>query len=53
VGYCLMGEILHFFKHLIGLCGETHPSILVSGTAIITYVGVYFRQIIDYVRGLL
>jgi hypothetical protein len=47
-----MGEILHFFKHLIGLCGETHPSILVSGGALITWIGVYYKQLLDYIRSM-
>ena len=48
----LMGEILHFIKHFLGLCGEAHPSVLVSGGALITWIGVYFRQITDYVRSM-
>ena len=47
-----MNEILHFLKHLIGLCGETHPSILVSGGALITWFSVYFKQITDYIRSM-
>jgi hypothetical protein len=47
-----MNEILHFLKHLIGLCGETHPSILVSGGALITWIGVYYKQVIDYIKEL-
>jgi len=47
-----MNEILHFLKHLIGLCGETHPSILVSGGALITWIGVYYKQVIHYIKEL-
>jgi len=47
-----MNEILHFLKHLIGLCGEAHPSILVSGGALITWIGVYYKQVIDYIKEL-
>jgi len=35
-----MHEILHFFKHVIGFCGEySHPSILLSGGVFITTIG--------------
>jgi len=47
-----MSEILHFIKHFLGLCGEAHPSVLVSGGALITWIGVYFRQITDYIRSM-
>ena len=26
-----MDALLHFFKHLIGLCGEAHPSLIMGG----------------------
>tara|TARA_Y100001963_G_C6490562_1_gene313227 strand:- start:221 stop:367 length:147 start_codon:yes stop_codon:yes gene_type:complete len=48
-----MDAILHFFKHLIGLCGEAHPSLLVSGGAFFTAIGVYYKQIIIYIKEIL
>ena len=32
-----MSEIFHFVKHLFGLCGEAHPSILVGGGVFLWY----------------
>ena len=48
-----MDAILHFFKHLIGLCGETHPSLLISGGVLLTTISVYFKQIAEYLRSFL
>ena len=48
-----MDVILHFFKHLIGLCGETHPSLLISGGVLLTTISVYFKQIAEYLRSFL
>jgi len=48
-----MGEILHFIKHFLGLCGETHPSVLVSGGTLITWISVYYKQLLEYVRSVL
>ena len=45
-----MDAILHFFKHLIGLCGEAHPSLIMGGGVFITTMTIYFRQITDYIR---
>ena len=45
-----METILHFFKHLIGLCGETHPSLLVSGVGFFSLVIVYLGDILNYLK---
>ena len=45
-----METILHFFKHLIGLCGETHPSILVSGVGFFSLLIVYLGDILNYLK---
>jgi hypothetical protein len=48
-----MNEVLHFFKHLIGFCGEhTHPSLLISGGVFITTIGFYYTRIINYMKDL-
>ena len=52
MGDCIMDAILHFFKHLIGLCGEAHPSLIMGGGVFITTMTIYFRQITDYIRSL-
>ena len=38
-----MDAILHFFKHLIGLCGEAHPSLIMGGGVFITSMTIYFN----------
>ena len=48
----MIDGIIHFFKHLIGLCGEQHPSLIVSGGAILTTLGIWRQQIIDYIKGI-
>jgi len=48
-----MDTILHFFKHLIGLCGEAHPSLIMGGGALMATLVVYYKQIIFYIKGLL
>jgi len=45
-----METILHFFKHLIGICGETHPSILVSGVGFFSLLIVYLGDILNYLK---
>tara|TARA_R100001163_G_C4974104_1_gene132866 strand:- start:343 stop:495 length:153 start_codon:yes stop_codon:yes gene_type:complete len=45
-----METILHFFKHLIGLCGETHPSLLVSGVGFFSLLIVYLGDILNYLK---
>ena len=32
-----MDSFLHFIKHIIGFCGEPHPSLLMGGAGIISY----------------
>ncbi len=32
-----MDGIIHFLKHLLGICGEPHPSLLFGGVGIISY----------------
>jgi hypothetical protein len=48
-----MDAILHFLKHLIGLCGEAHPSLIMGGGVFLTTAGIYYRQILEYLRSLL
>ena len=45
-----METILHFFKHLIGLCGETNPSLLVSGVGFFSLLIVYLGDILNYLK---
>ena len=47
----MIDGIIHFLKHLIGLCGEPHPSLIMGGGVFITTMGIYYRQIIDIVKG--
>jgi len=48
-----MNEVLHFFKHIIGFCGEhSHPSILLSGGVLITTITLYWSKFITYVKDL-
>ena len=47
----MMEPLIHFFKHLIGLCGEQHPSLLVSGGALFAAVGLWWKQGVAYVKG--
>ena len=39
-----MNEFLHFIKHLLGLCGESHPSVLITGGVFITTLDVNNRD---------
>jgi len=49
-----MYEILHFFKHVIGFCGEhSHPSLLISGGVFITTIGFYWTRIINYIKDII
>ena len=48
-----MDAILHFLKHLIGLCGEAHPSLIMGGGVFLTTITVYYRQILEYLRSFL
>jgi len=45
-----METIFHFFKHFIGLCGETHPSLLVSGVGFFSLLIVYLGDILNYLK---
>ena len=45
-----METIFHFFKHLIGLCGEAHPSLLVTGVGFFSLVIVYLGDILNYLK---
>tara|TARA_B100001778_G_C18403940_1_gene545508 strand:- start:411 stop:557 length:147 start_codon:yes stop_codon:yes gene_type:complete len=45
-----MESLVHFFKHITGLCGEAHPSILVSGLSFFTIIFVYLGDIINYIK---
>jgi hypothetical protein len=40
-----MDTIIHFIKHVLGLCGEPHPSLLMGGAGIIGYC-VYCVKVI-------
>ena len=35
-----MNEFVHMMKHVLGLCGEPHPSLLMGGMGVIGY-GIY------------
>ena len=35
-----MNEFIHMMKHVLGLCGEPHPSLLMGGMGMIGY-GIY------------
>ena len=45
-----MEPIVHFFKHIVGLCGETHPSLLVSGIGFFSLMAVYLGDILNYIK---
>ncbi len=45
-------NIVHFIKHLLGICGEPHPSLLVGGMGIISYCIYCVKRIRDkFVNG--
>jgi hypothetical protein len=46
----MIESIIHFIKHFIGLCGESHPSLLVSGTAFFIGVWVSWKRVIEYIK---
>ena len=52
MGDRIMDGLIHFFKHLIGLCGEAHPSLIMSGGILLTTISVYFKQIVEYIKGI-
>jgi len=45
-------NILHFLNHFIGLCGESHPSLIFSGSFIFISLSFYIKQIINYIKEL-
>jgi len=46
-----MNDVLHFLKHLVGLCGEySHPSVLLTGGVFLTTISFYWKRIIDYTK---
>jgi len=48
-----MSELIHFLKHLIGLCGETsHPSILITGGLFFATISLYWTRLKIYIKGL-
>ena len=46
----MLETLIHTFRHITGLCGEAHPSLLVGGTAFFTYVVYNIKTIIEYVK---
>ncbi len=42
----MLEMIIHAFRHITGLCGEAHPSLLLSGTAFFTYIMYSIKEII-------
>jgi len=46
----MLESLIHFFKHFLGLCGESHPSVLVSGMTFFTVITVYINDIIGYIK---
>ncbi len=52
MGDNIMDGLIHFFKHLIGLCGEAHPSLIMGGGVFLTSLGIWRNQIIMYIKDL-
>ncbi len=48
-----MSEAIHFVKHILGLCGESHPNLLIGGGAIISVLVMYWTKIINHIKDLL
>ena len=46
----MLESVMHFVKHFLGLCGEQHPYVLVSGTAFFTGFIIYFKDVINYIK---
>lgn len=42
----MLDTLIHTIRHITGLCGEAHPSLLVSGTAFFTYIMYSIKTII-------
>ena len=45
-----MDGIVHLLKHIIGLCGEAHPSLIMGGGVFITTLTIYSKQIMFYLK---
>ena len=46
----VMDCIIHLLKHIIGLCGEAHPSLIMGGGVFITTLTIYSKQIMFYLK---
>ena len=44
--------MIHFVKHLLGICGEPHPSILFGGFGFITMIGLYLSGALRYLTNI-
>ena len=44
----MLETFTHFIKHFIGLCGEPHPSVIITGAALLTYS----KQIINQIKSI-
>ena len=33
----MLETFIHFIRHIIGLCGEPHPSVIITGAVILTH----------------
>ena len=45
-----METIFHFLKHLLGLCGEPHPSLLFGGAGVVGYCVYCFKVLTHKLR---
>ena len=45
-----MDGIIHLLKHITGLCGEAHPSLIMGGGVFITTLTIYSKQIMFYLK---
>jgi len=43
-----MENIIHFIKHILGLCGEPHPNILYGG--LFAYCGYCFHLLLQKIK---
>ena len=46
-----METIIHFLKHMLGFCGESHPSLLMGGAGVIGYCMFCLQVIKHKLRG--
>ncbi len=44
----MLKTFIHFIKHFIGLCGEPHPSVIITGATLLTYP----KQIINQIKSI-